>query len=65
MILRVLVRRLMSSIPVLLIVLIGLFVLLQFAPGDTVDALLAQLGGGGDFGSGTGGGMAGTTSHWS
>jgi peptide/nickel transport system permease protein len=47
MILRVLVRRLMSSIPVLLIVLIGLFVLLQFAPGDTVDALLAQLGGGG------------------
>ncbi|KQZ31650.1 ABC transporter permease [Mesorhizobium sp. Root552] len=47
MILRVLVRRLISSIPVLLIVLIGLFVLLQFAPGDTVDALLAQLGGGG------------------
>jgi peptide/nickel transport system permease protein len=39
-------RRLLASIPTLLLILIGLFVLLQFAPGDTVDALLAQMGGG-------------------
>lgn len=39
-------RRLLSSIPTLLILLAGLFVLLQFAPGDTVDALIAQMGGG-------------------
>ena len=36
----------MSSIPTLLILLAGLFILLQFAPGDTVDALMAQMGGG-------------------
>lgn len=30
----------------MLVLLIGLFVLLQFAPGDTVDALVAQVGGG-------------------
>ena len=39
-------RRLAASLPTLLLILIGLFVLLQFAPGDTVDALLAQMGGG-------------------
>ncbi len=39
-------RRLSTSLPSLLIVLVGVFVLLQFAPGDTVDALLAQMGGG-------------------
>ena len=39
-------RRLMSSVPTLLILLAGLFILLQFAPGDTVDALMAQMGGG-------------------
>lgn len=39
-------RRLLASIPTLLLILIGIFVLLQFAPGDTVDALLAQMGGG-------------------
>lgn len=39
-------RRLASSIPALFLLLAGLFVLLQFAPGDTVDALMAQLGGG-------------------
>ncbi len=39
-------RRLAQSVPVLLIILIGLFLLLQLAPGDTVDALLAQMGGG-------------------
>jgi peptide/nickel transport system permease protein len=39
-------RRLAVSIPTLLIILAGLFLLLQLAPGDTVDALLAQIGGG-------------------
>jgi peptide/nickel transport system permease protein len=39
-------RRLAASIPTLLVVLAGLFLLLQLAPGDTVDALVAQMGGG-------------------
>ncbi|MFJ5481641.1 ABC transporter permease [Pectobacterium actinidiae] len=39
-------RRLATAIPALLIILTGLFLLLQFAPGDTVDALVAQMGGG-------------------
>ena len=39
-------RRLAASIPTLLLILIGLFLLLQFAPGDTVDAMMAQMGGG-------------------
>ncbi len=39
-------RRLAISIPTLIIILVGLFLLLQFAPGDTVDALVAQMGGG-------------------
>ena len=39
-------RRVSTSIPSLLIILVGVFILLQFAPGDTVDALLAQMGGG-------------------
>ncbi len=39
-------RRLALSVPTLGIVLVGLFLLLQFAPGDTVDAMLAQMGGG-------------------
>lgn len=39
-------RRLASSLPTLLIILAGLFLLLQLAPGDTVDALMAQMGGG-------------------
>src|SRR4051812_23668329 len=38
--------RLAASIPTLILILIGIFVLLQFAPGDTVDALMAQMGGG-------------------
>ena len=37
-------RRLAASIPTLVLILIGVFVLLQFAPGDTVDALMAQMG---------------------
>jgi peptide/nickel transport system permease protein len=39
-------RRLLSSLPTLFIILVGLFLLLQLAPGDTVDALVAQMGGG-------------------
>jgi peptide/nickel transport system permease protein len=39
-------RRLAASVPTLLIILAGLFLLLQLAPGDTVDALMAQMGGG-------------------
>jgi peptide/nickel transport system permease protein len=39
-------RRLAASIPTLILILIGVFVLLQLAPGDTVDALMAQMGGG-------------------
>ena len=39
-------RRLAASLPTLLLILIGMFLLLQLAPGDTVDALLAQMGGG-------------------
>jgi peptide/nickel transport system permease protein len=39
-------RRLAASLPTLLVILAGLFLLLQLAPGDTVDALMAQVGGG-------------------
>ncbi|MCC7348860.1 MAG: ABC transporter permease [Variibacter sp.] len=39
-------RRLAASIPTLILILVGIFLLLQFAPGDTVDALMAQMGGG-------------------
>ncbi|THF67226.1 ABC transporter permease [Pseudothauera nasutitermitis] len=39
-------RRLLAALPALLIILAGLFLLLQLAPGDTVDALVAQVGGG-------------------
>lgn len=39
-------RRLAQSLPTLLVILAGLFLLLQLAPGDTVDALMAQMGGG-------------------
>lgn len=39
-------RRLLAAVPALAIILAGLFLLLQLAPGDTVDALVAQMGGG-------------------
>lgn len=39
-------RRLAASLPTLVLILVGLFLLLQLAPGDTVDALMAQMGGG-------------------
>lgn len=38
-------RRLLSAIPVLLIVLVGTFFLLEAAPGDAVDAYLVGTGG--------------------
>ncbi len=39
-------RRLAASAPTVLLILIGIFLLLKFAPGDTVDAMMAQMGGG-------------------
>jgi peptide/nickel transport system permease protein len=45
-ILRLAGRRLATSIPTLILILIGIFLLLQFASGDTVDAMMAQMGGG-------------------
>lgn len=39
-------RRAISSIPVLLIVVVGTFFLLELAPGDAVDAYLVSIGGG-------------------
>lgn len=39
-------RRLLASVPTLFLIVIGVFLLLQIAPGDTVDALMAQMGGG-------------------
>lgn len=44
--LRLIRRRLLSSIPVLLIVIIMTFLLLETAPGDAVDAYLLSIGGG-------------------
>ena len=38
-------RRLAAALPALILILVGLFLLLQLAPGDTVDALVAQIGG--------------------
>jgi peptide/nickel transport system permease protein len=43
--LRLILRRLLSAIPTLLIVACGVFLLLSLAPGDAVDAYLAQTGG--------------------
>lgn len=45
-VLTILRRRLVSSIPVLLIVLVGCFALLESASGDAADAYLSQIGGG-------------------
>ncbi len=39
-------RRAITSIPVLLIVVLGAFLLLEAAPGDAVDAYLLSIGGG-------------------
>src|SRR3981189_62559 len=45
-ILRLAGRRLAASIPTLFLILVGVFLLLRVAPGDTVDAMMAQMGGG-------------------
>lgn len=42
---RVVRRRLINSVPVLLFVVVGTFLLLEAAPGDSVDAYLAETGG--------------------
>ncbi|WP_233141302.1 hypothetical protein [Haematobacter missouriensis] len=44
--LRLLRRRVLTAIPVLLIVVLGTFLMLEAAPGDAVDAYLAGIGGG-------------------
>lgn len=43
--LALLLRRLVGVVPVLLIVVVGAFLLLEAAPGDAVDAYLAGIGG--------------------
>ncbi|TKD14554.1 ABC transporter permease [Rhodobacter capsulatus] len=45
-VLRFVISRLIGSIPVLLIVLAGVFALLEAAGGDAIDAYLASIGGG-------------------
>ena len=43
---RFIVRRLLHAIPVVLIVAVGVFFILEAAPGDAVDAYLGEIGGG-------------------
>lgn len=43
---RLVVLRLLQALPVLLVILCGLFALLKAAPGDAVDVLMAETGGG-------------------
>lgn len=38
-------RRLIQAIPVIILIVIGTFLLLKLAPGDTVDALVGDMGG--------------------
>ncbi len=45
-VLRLALRRLAISLPCMMIILLGLFLLLQLAPGDAIDALMAQMGSG-------------------
>lgn len=40
-----LIRRLLQAVPVVLLIIIGSFLLLKLAPGDTVDALVGDMGG--------------------
>ena len=48
---RLIRRRLAQALPIILIILVGNFLLLQLAPGDAVDAYVAGLGGGADAGT--------------
>jgi len=43
--LRYAIRRLIQSVPVIILIMIGTFLLLKLAPGDTVDALVGDMGG--------------------
>ncbi|TYB84930.1 ABC transporter permease [Oceaniovalibus sp. ACAM 378] len=38
-------RRLFQAVPVIILIMIGTFLLLKLAPGDTVDALVGDMGG--------------------
>ncbi|MEM1047411.1 MAG: ABC transporter permease [Pseudomonadota bacterium] len=38
-------RRLLHGVPVILMIMVGTFLLLKLAPGDTVDALVGDMGG--------------------
>ena len=38
-------RRTLQAVPVILIIMVGTFLLLKLAPGDTVDALVGDMGG--------------------
>jgi peptide/nickel transport system permease protein len=38
-------RRVLQSIPVIVLIMVGTFLLLQLTPGDTVDALVGNMGG--------------------
>lgn len=38
-------RRILQAIPVILLIMIGSFLLIKLAPGDTVDALVGDMGG--------------------
>ncbi len=47
--LRLCLQRLLSAVPTLLLVAVGAFVLIELAPGDAVDAYLAETGGDAGF----------------
>ncbi|MGC9419137.1 MAG: ABC transporter permease [Rhodovulum sp.] len=38
-------RRLLQAVPVVILIMVGTFLLLKLAPGDTVDALVGDMGG--------------------
>ena len=38
-------RRLLQAVPVIILIMVGTFLLLKLAPGDTVDALVGDMGG--------------------
>ncbi|PPJ49481.1 ABC transporter permease [Rhizobium sp. KAs_5_22] len=38
-------RRILQAIPILLLIMVGSFLLIKMAPGDTVDALVGDMGG--------------------
>lgn len=40
-----LLRRILQAVPVILLIIVGSFLLIKLAPGDTVDALVGDMGG--------------------